>query len=377
MNMAGTVRAVVLLKPKTLVPQEFGRPAIGPDDGLLRIEACGICGSDYEQYEGAQPLHEDYTPYPVIPGHEPLGVIEEIGTLARQRWGVREGDRVAVRSGYGCGSCEACRRWEPRACPKRGGTYGYTDVGKPPHLWGGYAEHMYLSPYTVLKKMDPRLPAGVAVMFNPLAAGLSWAGTVPRTGPGDRVVILGAGQRGLCCVIGARAAGARQIVITGLSRDAQKLAFARELGADVTVNAETEDVVARVREVTGGGAEVVVDTTPFAPQSLNHAVAIAVRKGRIVVAGLKGLRPTRELQADDVIYKELTIRGVLSMSVDDTFRAIDLIESGRYPFEKMHTYSFPLEQAEDAIRTLAGAVPGVNPIHLAIVPGAPRVSLPQ
>ena len=152
--MAGSsVRAVVLTKPRTLEPREFPRPVIGDDDGLLRIEACGICGSDYEQYEGAQPQHEDYTPYPVIPGHEPLGIIEEIGQNAAARWGVRPGDRVAVRSGYGCGQCEACRRWEPRVCPKRGGTYGYTDVGKPPHLWGGYAEHMYLSPYSVMKKM--------------------------------------------------------------------------------------------------------------------------------------------------------------------------------------------------------------------------------
>ncbi len=373
--MARTVRAAVLVKPKTLEAREFARPAIGADDALLRIEACGICGSDYEQYEGAQPLHEDYTPYPVIPGHEPLGVIEEIGARARARWNIREGDRVAVRSGYGCGRCEACMRWEPRACPKRGGTYGYTDVGKPPHLWGGYAEHMYLSPYSVLKKMDPKIPAGVAVMFNPLAAGLSWASSVPRTGPGDRVVILGAGQRGLCCVIGARAAGARQIVVTGLHRDAQKLALARELGADVAVDVETDDVVARVRDATGGGAEVVVDTTPYAPQSLNHAVAIAVRKGRIVVAGLKGLRPAQEFPVDDVIYKELTIRGVLSMPVDETFQAIDIIESGRYPFERMHTHSLPLEQAEDAIHALAGGIPGLNPIHLAIVPGAPRVAL--
>ena len=325
MARSDRVRAAVLVQPRTLEAREFARPTIGTDDALLRIEACGICGSDYEQYDGAQPVHEDYTAYPGIPGHEPLGVIEEIGARACARWGVGEGDRVAVRSGYGCGRCEACARWEPRACPKRGGTYGYTDVGKPPHLWGGYAEHMYLSPYSVLKKMDPRIPAGVAVMFNPLAAGLSWAASVPGTGPDDRVVILGAGQRGLCGVIGARAAGARQVVITGLGRDAQKLAFARELGAGAAVNAETEDVVARVRELTGGGAEVVVDTTPYAPQSLNHAVAIAVRKGRIVVAGLKGLRPTRELQADDVIYKELTIRGVLSMPVDDTFRAIELI----------------------------------------------------
>src|SRR5207249_87903 len=301
--MAPTVRARVLVKPRTLEAREFARPTIGRDDGLLRIEACGICGSDYEQYEGAQPAHQDYTPYPVIPGHEPLGVIEELGTRARQRWGVKEGDRVAVRSGYGCGKCEACARGEPMACPRRGGTYGYTDVGKPPYLWGGYAEQMYLSPHTVLKKMDPKIPAGVAVLFNPLAAGLSWAAAVPRTGPGDRVVILGAGQRGLCAVIGARAAGARQVVITGLGRAAAKLALAR----------------------------------------------------------------------DDGIYKGLPSRGVLSMPVDVTFQAIELIEAGRYPFEKMHTSSLPLEQAEDAIHMLAGKIPGVNPIHLAIVPGAPRV----
>jgi threonine dehydrogenase-like Zn-dependent dehydrogenase len=212
-------------------------------------------------------------------------------------------------------------------------------VSKPPYLWGGYAEHMYLCPHSVTKKMDPAIPPGVAVMFNPLAAGLSWAGSIPSTGPGDRVVILGAGQRGLCCVIAARAAGVRQIVITGLTRDAHKLALARELGADVTIDVEKEDVVARAREATGGGAEVVVDTTPYAPQSLNHAIAIAVRKGRIVVAGLKGQKLAHELPVDDVIYKELTIRGVLSMSVDDTFRAIDLIESGRHPSNRRRTRS--------------------------------------
>jgi threonine dehydrogenase-like Zn-dependent dehydrogenase len=163
------------------------------------------------------------------------------------------------------------------------------------------------------------------------------------------------------------------VVITGLARDAGKLALAQELGADVAINVEAGDVVAQVREATGGGAEVVVDTTPYAPQSLLHAIAIAVRKGRIVVAGLKGQRLTRELSADDLIYKELTLRGVLSMPVEETFRAVDIIASGRYPFDRLHTKSFPIEQAEEAIHALAGEVPGVNPIHLAIVPGAPRV----
>ena len=163
--MARMVRAAVLRKPKTIELAEFPRPSIGADDALLRIEACGICGSDYEQYEGAASSTEDYTQFPVIPGHEPLGVIEEIGARARERWGVAEGDRVAVRSGYGCGRCAACARFDTRACPTRGGTYGYTDVAKSPYLWGGYAEHMYLCPHSLMKKMDPGIPAPVAVMF--------------------------------------------------------------------------------------------------------------------------------------------------------------------------------------------------------------------
>src|SRR5207249_11563768 len=129
MARSETVRAVVLTKPKTLEAREFPRPAIGADDALLRIEACGICGSDYEQYEGAQPQHEDYTPYPVIPGHEPLGIIEEAGRHAQARWGVTEGDRVAVRSGYGCGHCEACRRWEPDRKSGGEGKGGSAGVG--------------------------------------------------------------------------------------------------------------------------------------------------------------------------------------------------------------------------------------------------------
>src|SRR5256884_9902042 len=130
MARSETVRAVVLMKPKTLEAREFPRPTIGADDALLRIEACGICGSDYEQYEGAQPQHEDYTPYPVIPGHEPLGIIEEAGPPAQGRWGGREGGRGAGGSGCGCGHCGGGRRWGPRAGARPRGPYGHHHVGK-------------------------------------------------------------------------------------------------------------------------------------------------------------------------------------------------------------------------------------------------------
>ena len=149
-------------------------------------------------------------------------------------------------------------------------------------------------------------------------------------------------------MIGARAMGARQVVITGLSRDAQKLALVRELSADATVNAETEDVVARVRELPA-----------------------AVRRSSSTPRPTRRSRGLGDLQGVDDSC------GVLSMPVDETFQAVEIIESGRYPFEKIHTLSLPLEQAEDAIHALAGEILGVNPIHLAIVPGAPRVTFPS
>ena len=170
-------------------------------------------------------------------------------------------------------------------------------------------------------------------------------------------------------MVAAREAGAAQVIVTGLGRDAHKLRLARDLGADLAIDVEREDVVARVREATGGGADGVVDTTPLAPESVAQAVAMAARRARIVLAGLKGRRATPGFFSDDVVYKELSLQGVLGMPYEDFERAVEILESRRYPFEKLHTHSFPVEQAEQAIRTLASGAGGA--IHVAIVPGAP------
>ena len=369
-----TALAAVLVEPGSLECRELPLPAIGPDEGLLRLEACGICGTDYEQLQGLITPNEYYTPIPAIPGHEPLGIIAAIGERARERWGVAVGDRVAVRSAYGCGRCDACQAFEPVRCPTRGGTYGLTTVEKPPGLWGGYAEYMYLSPLSVVRPMSRELPAELAVMFNPLAAGLSWAATVPQTGPGDRVVILGPGQRGLCSVVAAREAGAEQIIVTGLGSDDYKLELAAELGADLTIVVDDHDPVPDVLDATEGGATVVVDTTPFFAGALAQAVAMCRRRGRIVLAGLKGRGVVAEVLPDEIVYNELTVRGVLSMPHEEFDRACALIEAGAYPLERLHTHSFPIEQAELAVRTLAGSSPLGRAVHVAVVPGAPPVA---
>src|SRR4029077_11555523 len=139
---------------------------------------------------------------------------------------------------------------------------GYVPLAHPPGLWGGYADYMYLDPCSIVHRVRKDITAALAVMFNPLGAGFRWAVEIPRTGPGDRVLILGPGQRGLASVIAARAAGADTIIVTGLSRDAPKLALAREFGADHVIDIEAEDARVRVRELTGGhGAAVVVGGT--------------------------------------------------------------------------------------------------------------------
>lgn len=358
----------MLTAPGSIEIREFELPAVGRDDALLRVEACGICGTDYEQFDGEVARNDYYQPIPAIPGHEPLGRIAAIGDRASARWGVSVGDRVAVRSAYGCGRCDACARFEPVACATRGGTYGLTDVAKPPFLWGAYAEYLYLDPLSVVRAMDGSLPPQLAVMFNPLASGLSWAATVPRTGPGDTVVVLGPGQRGLCCVVAAREARAERIVVTGLSSDAHKLRLALELGADETVVVD-DGAADAILEATDGGADVIVDTTPFSPRAIGQAIGVARRRARIVLAGLKGRGATAEVPIDEVIYNELSIRGVLSMPMGDFERACALIEERRYPLERLHTHSFAIDDARLALATLAGRVEGERAVHVTIEPG--------
>jgi len=369
MAAAHASRAVVQTGPGHFEVHEFGVPEIAPDDGILRMELCGICGSDIEQYDGRFDAI-GWTKGPTIPGHEPLGIIEAIGERAAARWGVGVGDRVAVEPLIPCGECEACREGLRTRCSGWGRMYSYglLDTAIEPQILGGYSEYMYLHPNTVLHKMPLSMPASVAVLFNPLAAGVRWATTTPDLALGDTIVVLGAGQRGLACVIAARAAGAGKIIVTDLERSAGKLEFARELGADATIVADREDVVARVHDLTGGrGADIVVDVTPVATQPILDAVAFVRNGGTIVLSGVKG-GPRAEIDTDELVRKSITMRGVFTVDSPAYRRAILLLESGTQPFERLHTASYPLERAEEAIHHLAGRLDGPPAINVAIAP---------
>jgi threonine dehydrogenase-like Zn-dependent dehydrogenase len=359
--------AMVLVEPRRLEARELALPDIDDDTGLLRVEACGICGSDYEQFEGVL-----RTPTPVVPGHEPVGIIERIGERAARRWGVDVGDRVAVESLLSCRYCLRCVAGDYQLCQHRR-IYSYIPLDVKPGLWGAYCEYLYLASGSLVHKIDPAIPPSIAALFNPLGAGFRWGVELPRLRPGDSVVILGPGQRGLACVLACREAGAGTIVVTGLARDAAKLALATRFGADATVDVESEDPRERVREVTGGlGADVVIEVTSYATAPVAAALDYVRPGGTVVLAGVKGFKAIPDFVSDKIVLNEITVRGAIGVTSSGYRSAIRLIESGKRELAAMHTHDFDLRDAERAIALLAGRVPGEESIHSCLIPGGIR-----
>jgi alcohol dehydrogenase len=363
-----TVDALVLEAPRTLRRHELPMPAVGDDDGILRVEACGLCGTDHELYTGA------IAPgFPFVPGHEAVGVIEAVGDRAAERWGVGPGDRVAVEVFLSCRSCAACGRGEYRRCAHHGlaDMYGMTSADRPPGLWGGYATHQYLAPDSLLLPLPDTLAPEVAVAFNPLGAGIRWGVTVPGTQPGDVVAVLGCGIRGLSAAAAAKEAGAGFVMVTGAGeRDHPRLDQAARFGADLTVDVTAEDPVARLRaEANVRGADVVVDVTARAPAAFAQGVALARAGGTMVVAGTRGGGGTPGFDPDHVVYKELRLQGALGVDTTDYRAALDLLDRGTYPFADLPRATVGLDGAAELLETMAGER-GIPPVHAVLAPEA-------
>ncbi len=355
--------AMVQTGKRVLEPMDIDIPDIDNESAILQIEACGICGSDYEQFEGVLG-----TPMPAVPGHEPLGRIAAIGDGAAARWGVDVGDRVAVETMIACHSCSTCYSGDYHLCGSRR-IYSYIPLSEEPGLWGSYSQYMFLDKNSIVHKMDPDLPPEIAVMFNPLGAGFRWAVEVPDTKIGDDVVIMGPGQRGLACVIACRQAGAGKIIVTGLAADADKLKLATLYGADYTIDVDNEDPIQRVKEITDGkGVDIVVDVTSYAVKPVVDALSFVRAGGTVVLAGVKGFKAIPDFISDLIVVQEITIKGAMGVTSSGYRAAIKTIESGIVPMAAMHTHNFKLEEAELAIKTLAREVPGDESVHSCLIP---------
>lgn len=361
-----TARALVLTDTRELTSRELPTPETGDHDGLLRVEACGLCGTDHEQYTGHLKA-----PFAFVPGHEVVGVVERLGPAAAQRWCVTEGQRVAVEVFHSCRRCAQCLAGDYRRCERNGlaTMVGFVDVERAPGLWGGYSTHLYLPPDSMLIPVPDNLDPVLATVFNPLGAGIRWAATVPGTKPGDVVVVLGPGIRGLSACVAAKEAGAGFVMITGVGpRDTDRLAQATAFGADLAVDVSETNPVAALREATDGLADIVVDVTAKAPAALGQGVALARPGGTVVLAGTRGSPETPGFHPDHVVFKELRILGALGVDYPAYTRALDILSSGRYPFAELSRRTATLDTLEPLIRTMAGEGDSDIPVHGVLTP---------
>ena len=359
--------AAVLTGPRKLEMRDFPLPEIGPDDGLLRVEANGLCGTDYYQYLCEFKIGTGKLP--IIPGHEPIGWIEKIGAHAAKRWKVAEGDRVVVKAPLPCGRCRQCQMGATQRCEKRMGYGLYLSTDVAPSLWGGYATHLYLHPDTQLEKAPANIPSDVLTLFNPLSGVVHWLLETPKLRAGEHVVILGPGQRGILGVLAARYAGAKTVTITGLAQDARRLALAKELGADASVVAGEEDIVERVRQVTGGEmADVVLDMSAGSTEPILQALDLVRRGGRIVLAGLKNGKPLNGLMTDTIVANELQLLGGYSSTSGSLETALEILKAHQDRLGKLCSHSFGLDEADLAVRMLGREVEDDKEVlHLTLV----------
>lgn len=362
MSSDAVARAAVLRAPGSVELLDLPVPALRNGQALLQVEACGLCGTDHEHYRGDL-VHRGFG-FPVVPGHEVVGRIVALGNRA-DFGGFAEGDRVAVEPAVPCGTCDGCMRGDG-LCRRTFG-YGNQSLDREGGLWGGFATLMVLRQGTRLSRCPEQLSAEDAVLFNPLGSAVEWVVRTAGTEVGDTVLILGAGQRGLACVVAAREAGAGTIIITGLRADARNLEVAGLFGATHRLIAEDTDVPLAVAEITAGAmADRAIDLTPHASQPVLDALDSVRPGGTVVLAGLKGT-DISGFSPDTVALRALNIRGGRGGSAWSSRCAIDILEANRYPLAMLHTHSFSLDQAALALRTIAGEVPGERPIHATIV----------
>jgi alcohol dehydrogenase len=346
---------------------DFPRPTIKEDDALLEVEMVGICGSDVGMYTGKNKRIQPYLP--IIMGHEIVGRIAEAGELFCRRHEVRNGDRVLVEFTFGCGFCRSCLTGNYRLCEKKGRYGSYISCRTPPHLWGGYGHHLYLPATAMTHKIDTSLPAEAAVVVSAvLGNAVRWLAQVGSLSIGDTIVIEGPGPQGLAAVVVAKEAGASRIIITGLSRDAQRLEMARQLGATHIIDVTGEDPVERVREITRGAmADAVIDLTGT-PQAAIGALDLVRQGGTFIMPGTYGTDTQVPLYLDKIVLKEIRVLGVYSHDMKSVIPAIGIAESRKYPLEKLVTHRYSLQEAERAVRAVAGLIPGELPIKAVIDP---------
>lgn len=312
----------------------------GPGEVRVRVERCGVCGSDLHAFRG-------HSERPVAcPGHEMSGVVEAVGAGAA---GVREGDRVAVEPLVRCGECRHCRSGNYHLC----GRLSLCGVSAP----GGMATHLLVPGYTLFP-----LPSSLDFELGALAEPMAVAVHGARLGgvrAGSRVLVLGAGTIGLVAAAAARHLGAEYVAVS--ARHPQQKELARALGADEVLDPQA-------LRTTGEKPDVVIETVGGQARTVADGMLAVARGGTIVVIGL--FEKTPEFDPGVMVLKEVRLVGSMvynrpSKGGADFEVALECIESNAAALRRLVTHTFPLRDVQRAFETAADKASGAVKVMLA------------
>jgi 2-desacetyl-2-hydroxyethyl bacteriochlorophyllide A dehydrogenase len=344
---ASGTRQVVVLEDGSVALEEHPLAPLGPGDALVRFVLSGVCGSDVHAAHGRHP----WVPRPYRPGHELVGIVEELGSAAGDGAGssaggarVRVGDRVAVEPIHACGDCKYCRDGRYNLCA----TMAFFGCTTP---LGGMADRFVLP----AKLLIP-LPAGLsdeeAALVEPLSTPVHAVNLAGGDLQGRTVAILGAGTIGLLVLAVVKARGAAKVVVTDPLPTKRSLAL--ELGADEVFDATDPGVVAAVRASLGTSADIVFDCVAV-QATMDQAIAMAIKGGTVVVVGVPSRPVTVPLP--EIQDLQIRIQGSATYVRSDIETAIGMLAAHAVPADRIVTAAYPLSRAGEAF---AAASDGSN-----------------
>lgn len=366
------VLAATLLAPGRLELRHYPYPeALEPGAVLLRMLASGICGTDKHTFKGetqqyAGTDHASSTPFPIIQGHENVGEVVAIGdggATAFDGSALAVGDRVVPAPNRACGACEYCVGDFPYYFCRNLENYGNSlTSAEAPHLFGGWAEYLYIRPRTPVFKVPDGVPTRVAVLTELFAVthSLDLARSMPRPGgfsEGDTVAIVGAGPVGIVHACRARLMGASRVI--AIDPFAPRVALTAALGAtdEIVASADDPSVLAQVRDLTGGrGVDVVVDASGQ-PSTFVPSLDLARDGGTVLEVGAFVEMGAVPVNPASILGRNLTIVGVAGEDsrVYDRTLAMFAEHHHHVPFERAVTHVFALGDAVEAMHTALGA----------------------
>lgn len=330
------MKAIRIHAPRDARYEEVPTPAIGSDDVLVRVRACGICGTDLEIFDGtAFYLRTGRQTLPMIPGHEWSGEVAERGANVRE---FAVGDRVIGECSVGCRACDHCRKGWYNQCRNLTET---GILGRP----GGFAQYIAF-PRHFLHHCG-ELPFDEAATIEPTGIAL-YPPKLARVCPDDFVAVFGPGPIGLFAVQTARAYGARKVILVGTNE--QRLAVGRKVGADVTVNLRNQNLLEEVRRATDGHMIDVVIEAVGKPAVWESIVSILATRARIAMTGLFAGEKC-QVDFDPLVINGITILGSLG-APGMWDEAVSLHQRGLVTARPLITHHLPLSRFAEGIEIM-------------------------